>query len=147
MSFEVTYVNYSSHEWDRWDYKTLGSLNSGGNMEDTPAETLNANSGMQKAAASDGFLSELGHGYFGIQLGYKDKDNDEIKVLVKLEKHTQAFGIGEGCTWKYYKGGEWVDAKHDTTPITWTFDGIKAVATPTLSHTDGSISITISPID
>jgi hypothetical protein len=148
MGLTISITNYSSVEWQQNNWG-IGAGNTNGinwtdQLTQTPTQTMRANGGGTTAAAQTEHLSWLVQDALWMRLGYGSAEGN---FAVELRQYFHLIGISCQDQWLYWDDTKgWNSSTADTTPYTWKFKSCLVVATPTLSSSDGSVSITISPL-
>lgn len=138
-TLKITYTNFSSVEWTRWDWTTSG-VDWDVTVNETPSKTLEAYSGQTSAELTVDSPEFFALGDLSAQVGFSYSG---YYVGVYCQTHIQVFGIGKGCTWQALEGTKWHGLGENSTPITWNFPGFVITATPSLEHEHASISVII----
>jgi hypothetical protein len=146
MGLLITYTNDSSFEWGRnnW-YVGAGesqTLNWADEITEQPKEKLLSHLDSTSAAAESAQFTSIVEDALWMNLGY---GSGQGNIAVGLQQYFHAAGYGPQASWRYWDNGAWHEIKEATT-YKWTFEKTWALATPTLSDTDASVTVVIHDI-
>lgn len=143
---QITVTNFSDMEWSRNNWHIGAGQTEGKNWTDeisqTPSEKLRAHDGQTVAAVNSVQLAFFVKDALWMVLGY---GSDAGCFAVRLQQYFHMFGIGPQDGWSYWIESEkrWSETTTDTTEKTWVLGKYEVVATPELTNSSGSISVTI----
>jgi hypothetical protein len=144
MALTITILNMGSTVWTRnvWEVGAgeENKLNWTDEITSTPSTTLESRGSTQASAESE-HMTPIVEDNLWMWVGYT---SDAGSFSIALTQQFHMFGIGKQCQWCVPTSDGSFHWTSDTDPVAIQLNGTTVTATPSLSSSDGTISVDIT---